>query len=148
MDIVALTTKIDRLEALLTQSAAPSTSTSSKNMRSRSGWKITAPNKGEPWSKTVNGKLFNWCKYHRFWTMQHNSNNYCKGEQERTQTDTVSAPSLELNVASLGTDLYPDLTFNLAHNSTIDHYISDDFNTTLDYACNDNDDSLGILQIN
>ena len=47
-DIVVLTTKIDQLEALLAQSAAPSTSTSSNNTNSCSGWKITTPNKGEP----------------------------------------------------------------------------------------------------
>ena len=155
-DIVALTSKIDRLEALLAQSAASTStsaptsqnSTSSNTSNSRSGWKITAPNKGEPWSKTVNGKLFNWCKYHRFWTTQHTSNNCRKGEKERTQTTTASAPSLELNVASLGTNLYPDLTMNLAYNSTIDPQLSDDFDVALDHACIDDNESLSVSQIN
>ena len=156
-DIVALNTKTDRLEALLAQSAASSSvshskvshqSSSTNNNNSRSGWKITAPAKGEPWSKNVNGKLFNWCKYHRFWTTQHNSNNCRKGEKERNQTDSNTSPSLELNVASLGSELYPDSTFNLAQASLIDDNFSDEFDNALDNECEVTNDNHSISQIN
>ena len=100
--IVALTSKIDCLEALLSKVSnncpdsrhfsAPTSNSNSNS--SRSGWKITAPQKGEPWSKTVNGKLFHWCKYHNLWTIQHNSNNCCKGEKERNQLNPTTEPSL------------------------------------------------------
>ena len=147
-DIVALTSKIDRLEALLAKSSSGSfesrssstAGTNSNNHSSRTGWKITAPQKGEPWSKTVNGKFFHWCKYHNFWTSQHNSNNCRKGEQERTKSAAPSGPSLELNVASLGTELCPEATINLASGDYSDAQLSNVFDTALDSACCDDSD--------
>lgn len=156
-DIVALTSKIDRLEALLAKTSATSSnshsssSSNSNSNSSRTGWKITAPQKGDPWSKTVNGKLFHWCKYHNFWSTQHNSNNCRKGEKERSQTNPTTEPSLELNVASLGTELYPDATINLASGDYSDATHCD-FDTALDTACCDDsgstDDVHNVNQIN
>ena len=142
-DIIALNSKIDRLEALLAKTSANSSNSHSSSVpnsnsnNSRTGWKITAPQKGDPWSKTVNGKLFHWCKYHNFWSTQHNSNNCRKGEKERTQTNSTTEPSLELNIASLGTELYPDATINLASGDFSDA-IHGDFDSALDTACCDN----------
>ena len=159
-DIVALTSKIDRLEALLTKaSSANSDSRSTPNYNSvsnsngsRSGWKITAPLKGEPWSKTVNGKTFHWCKYHNFWTTQHNSNNCRKGEKERNQSNSANEPSLELNVASIGNELYPDATINLASGDLSNMVSNNDFDSALNDACRDtfhsNDGVHTVDQIN
>ena len=144
-DIVALNSKIDRLKALLTKVSsttpesrpAPNSNSSSTSNSSRSGWKIIAPQKGEPWSKTVNGKIFHWCKYHNFWLTQHNSNNYCKGEKERNQSNSAPEPSLELNVASIGNELYPEASLNLASGNFSNVTSHHDFDSAPDDACCD-----------
>ena len=111
-DIVALTSKIDRLEALLARSTNGSSSqqpqsSSNQSGNSRSGWKITGPKPGEPWSKTVNGKEFHWCKYHNFWTTQHNTKNCRKGLKLQENTTSGNNAQLEINLATTEYDL-PD----------------------------------------
>lgn len=36
-------------------------------------WKKVKPAEGEPHSKTINGRKYNWCKFHSAWTMHHPS---------------------------------------------------------------------------
>ena len=102
-EIVALTSKIDRLEQLLfaKKNDYPS------GQDSQPSWKTVAPKSGESWPKEKNGKTWNWCKYHKYWTTGHKTDNCRKGEAERSgtvptnQTGGGTNPSLTLNLASL-----------------------------------------------
>ena len=111
-DIVALNSKIDHLEALLAKGSNENSTTqkgftSNNKSREHSSWKITAPKQGEPWSKVVNGKTFNWCKFHNFWSTQHNTKNCRKGLKIQGGTNSNQNPQLEINLAATDYDL-PD----------------------------------------
>ena len=108
-DIVILNSKIDCLEALLARTTGgnhnSSSDTNSNNTNSaRSGCKITAPKQGEPWTKTVNGKVFNFCEFHNFWTTQHKSNNCHNGLKLQKQLTQCGDPQLEINLATTEND--------------------------------------------
>ena len=121
-EIVALNSRFDNLEKLLyaQKNDKPNTSTS------KSGWKITAPKPGEPWNITKNDKTWNWCKFHKYWTTGHNSDNCRKGEAERNGNTTTnsgntgSGPSLTLNLASLEDDDIFMADSNLILNDSFD----------------------------
>ena len=102
-EIVALNSKIDKLEQLL---YAQSNDKSKSQNSDKPSWKTTAPKSGEPWTIEKNGKTWNWCKYHKYWTTGHKSDNCRKGESERAATSGnqnggTGAPSLTLNMAAL-----------------------------------------------
>ena len=153
-DIVALTSKIDRLEALLARSSesnSNSQSSSSNQNNSRSGWKVTGPKQGEPWTKTVNGKQFHWCKYHNFWTTQHNSKNCRKGLKLQENASSGDNAQLEINLATTEYDLpdslrvlfTPGVSDNTGSDIPMDSLVED--NILDDLVCSDSTHNTNTL---
>ena len=100
-EIVALNTRFDNLEKLLMAKHNDKPT----QQPAKSGWKVTPPKPGEPWTITKNNKVWNWCKYHQYWTTGHKTDNCRKGEAERNGTpnggQNRNNPSLALNLAAL-----------------------------------------------
>ena len=98
---MALNSKIDWLEAVLAKTNGNQDSKPNNQNNSRSGWKITVPKQGEPWTKTVNGKESHWCKFHNFGITQHNLKNCRKGLKLQEDKSANSEPNLRLILQQL-----------------------------------------------
>ena len=122
-EIVALNRKIDKLEQLLLAQK----NDSSNNQGNKTSWKIVAPKSGEAWTVDKNGKTWNWCKYHKYWTTGHKTDNCCKCESEQsggttTQNGGNNNPSLALNLAALDDEeIFLGETSGLQMDQSFDH---------------------------
>jgi hypothetical protein len=59
-----------------------------------SQWKLTPPKSGEPHSKVVNGRTFNWCVKCGNWTTTHDSNSHTGGtKQQEKKPNPIAAES-------------------------------------------------------
>lgn len=124
-ELVALNAKLERLEILL----AAKDGNSRTNTDKGSSWRTSPPKEGEEHEKTVKGRKFFWCKYHKFWTPSHTSEQCKKGQKEKEET--TSGPKLSLNVAAH--DIFADEpAINYAShecfNSAINDEVSDSSN--------------------
>ena len=94
-EIVALTASVKELKALVANSKD-----SNNNRNANSGWRNKPPASNQPTTITKNGKTYNWCKHHKFWTQTHTSETCRKGNTENDNTETSStAQQLTLKLA-------------------------------------------------
>ena len=130
-EIVALNSRFDNLEKLL---LAQSNGKSKGQSGDKTGWKYTAPESGKPQSIERNGKTWNWCKHHGYWTTGHKSENCRKG---------LAASNPPSNEPNGGTN--PSLTLNLAAIEDNDLYLTDT-NLHINDSYDDNLDVLVLKQ--
>ena len=74
-EIVALTATVKELKAFM----ANSKQNNNGNRNANSGWRNKPPADKEPTTITKNGKTYNWCIHHKFWTQTHTSDTCRKG---------------------------------------------------------------------
>ena len=88
------------------------------------------PISGEYWTKEKNGRTWNWCKCHEYWTATHNSNNCLMQHDTSTnntdRTKSSDKKSLKINLASVDSDKMTNDIFAMTASVDTNYRIASD----------------------
>ena len=145
-EIVALNSCFDNLEKLL---LAQNNGKPKGQNGEKTGWKFTPLESGKTWTIEQNGKTWNWCKHHGYWTTGHKTDNCHKGlaalNQPPNESNGGNNPALTLNLAAVeDNEIYladPNVHINDSYDQELDALVSK--KTPICLPCTDNETEIG-----